>query len=124
MARPRSRWIRTCTLTLVVSGALLGACQKMFGEYEVVPDPPSSFCGAGDKRCVGPFLYTCGQNLDSWAFQESCRSEEHCDSRRGGCLECAPGEYHCNEGVLEVCSDDGSLSIAEDCGDPNRCNLN
>lgn len=124
MPRPRSRWIRICTLLLVISGALFGGCQKILGEYEVVAEPPITFCTASDKRCVGPSLYVCGPELDSWLYQKECRSAAHCASREGGCLACAPGEYRCSAGLLEVCGDDGDFTLAEDCGDANRCNLN
>lgn len=126
MARPRFRWPQTWTLLFLASAALLGGCHKLFGDYEVVgePSPPTTLCVAGDLRCVGPFLYTCGQDLESWTYVDTCSTEAHCRSRDGGCKPCAPGEHRCEGTKLEVCDESFAWREVEDCLDANACNLN
>ena len=129
MARPRFRWPPTCTLILLVGAGLLGGCHKIFGEYEVLPEPPpvpppTTLCVGGDLRCVGPFLYQCGPALDSWVFLATCTTDARCRSSEGGCKTCVPGEYRCVGTGIEVCSDNGAWAPAEDCGAANVCNLN
>src|SRR5688572_3856753 len=129
MARPRFRWPQTCSLVLLVAAGSLGGCHKIFGEYELVeepppPPPPTTLCVAGDLRCVGPFLYTCGADLQSWSYRETCLSDARCQSRDGGCKPCAAGEYRCEGTLLEVCDEDSSWGTAGDCGDAHACNLN
>lgn len=129
MARPRIRWPQTCSLVLLVAAGSVGGCHKLFGEYEIVdepppPPPPTTLCVAGDLRCVGPFLYTCGPDLQSWSYQETCLSDAHCRSREGGCKPCVPGEHRCERAALEVCSDDWNWRLAENCGDAHACNPN
>ncbi|HEU5075207.1 MAG TPA: hypothetical protein VFU02_13545 [Polyangiaceae bacterium] len=129
MARSRFRWPQTCTLMLLLCAGPLGGCHKIFGDYEIVeepppPPPPTTLCVAGDLRCVGPFLYTCGADLESWAYLETCLTDAHCRSREGGCKTCVTGEYRCNEALLEVCDDTASWTLAADCGNAHACNLN
>jgi len=107
---------------------LLGGCQKLFGEFEIVEEPPpppapTTLCALGDLRCVGPFLYTCSPDEDSWVFQETCLTAQHCNSRDRGCQGCVPGDHRCEGTKLEVCGDSG-WTLVEDCGDPSACNLN
>lgn len=128
MVRFRFRWPQICSLVLLAAGAS-GGCHKIFGEYEVVeepppPPPPTTLCVAGDLRCVGPFLHTCGADLQSWIYLETCLSDAHCRSREGGCQPCVPGEYRCEATRLEICDADDGWTLAEDCGDANACNLN
>lgn len=128
MARSSSRWPQTFTLILLSGMGLVGGCQKIFGEFEIVEEPPpapapTTLCALGDLRCAGPFLYTCGPDENSWVEQETCLTARHCNSRDGGCRSCVPGDHRCDGSRLELCGDSG-WTLVEDCGDPNACNLN
>ncbi len=120
---PRNHW---AALLLVTLSAVSG-CHKLFGDFEIA-DPaietPTTLCEAGSFRCVGPWLYTCGPNLNSWVEQDRCASEEHCDSRAGRCRECIPETHRCNDKQLEVCGSDGSWSLVDACATADECNLN
>ncbi|HEY6725885.1 MAG TPA: hypothetical protein VI197_17750 [Polyangiaceae bacterium] len=114
---------------LLVAAGSLGGCHKIFGEYEVIeepppPPPPTTLCVAGDLRCVGPLLYTCGADLQSWTYLETCSSDARCLSREGGCKPCVSGEHRCEGATLEVCDEDFGWTTAGDCGHTDACNLN
>lgn len=117
----------TAVLLVVVAG--LGGCNKIFGEYRVTDDEPTvevpdTLCVAGSFRCVGPFLYACGADLNSWVAEPPCSTPAHCSSRQGRCLPCIEGEHRCNQQLLEECRNDSEWHRVDECPSFDACNLN
>jgi len=118
----RKSWLAGLLAALFLSGG----CHTLFGEFEINDDPPSkpaTLCSEGSFRCVGPWLYSCSDDLNGWTLVEACETEAHCDSHRGECLRCVPETHRCNSSRLEVCNQNGGWDLVEDCGSSDLCNL-
>ncbi|MFC1642851.1 hypothetical protein ACFL5O_09245, partial [Myxococcota bacterium] len=61
-------------------------------------------------------------SVQGWGVVEACASAEHCDSARGRCLACLPGQHRCSGWKLERCAPDGTgWEWQEDCPSAAYC---
>src|SRR5688500_18607086 len=94
-----SSGLRVVRLLLI---ALVGlpACALLVGDFEVVRVTEEE-CA---RACNHEFLLGC--EGDERVLLETCLTEAQCDSERGLCTRCMPGETRCNGSKREVCSAD------------------
>ena len=118
----RKSWLAVLLAALSVSVG----CHTLFGEFEIedAPAEPSTLCTEGSFRCVGPWLYTCGADLNSWTEVAACQTEAHCDSRLGICRSCVPESHRCAGKTLEVCNQQHDWVAVVECASEHECNLN
>ncbi len=82
----------------MVAIATLG-CQWVAGDFTI--DPPASSvttgdCKAGEYRCNGEYLLTCGAGDAGWLVKQPCGSANLCDSKGKQCQACKPGDLRCD----------------------------
>lgn len=102
---------------VLVAGATL-ACQYLFGEYEVErgdDTPRRIVCVAGEYRCNGERLERCRGDRSGYRLVDLCATPDQCNLNTDSCRPCVPGEVHCRGSVLEVCTDQSTWQVGEDC---------
>ncbi|MES1174058.1 MAG: hypothetical protein ABUL62_06990 [Myxococcales bacterium] len=114
------RWPAWCLLFVFT----LFGCQVLFGHVDVrrkAQGGPDS-CTAGDYRCNGEYLLTCGSADTGWMLEDSCASQDLCDAKAQRCAVCRDGDFRCNGADRQQCASDGaSWKTVEHCEAENQC---
>ena len=105
-------------------------CQKVFGDFEVLPAPaeePSAVlgteCDPDAYRCTNELLETCSDDRSGFVVAETCPSAAECNLNARGCRACTAGERMCRENVLERCDDSLAWQVEATCATAALCNV-
>jgi hypothetical protein len=81
-------------------------------------------CGVpGTYRCNGMALQHCDLDGINWVNDQICNTAEECNVAKKDCARCSPGDFQCNDNLLQQCGDDRTWTTLEICASASLCQI-